>query len=60
MWKRTAPQPSRRFRRIRRPSTRRYGAALTPDVGLIAIGFALGFRVGRGVGALPAGTQEDR
>ena len=55
MWRRTAPQSSRRSRRIRRPSTRRSGEALTPDVRLIAIGFALSFRVGRGDGARAAG-----
>jgi hypothetical protein len=55
MWRRTAPQSSRRSRRIRRPSTRRSGEAPTPDVRLIAISFALGFRVGRGVGARGAG-----
>ena len=54
MWRRTAPQSSRRSRRIRRPSTRNSGAVLTPDVRRIGIGFALGFRVGRGVGARPS------
>jgi hypothetical protein len=54
MWRRTAPQSSRRSRRIRRPSTRNSGAVLTPDVRRIAIGFALGFRVGRGAGARPS------
>ena len=37
------------------PSTRRSGEALTADVRLIAIGFALSFRVGRGDGARAAG-----